>query len=145
MTSSHFILQDILHSNESCCCTHHCLHVSEQRAQAHTPHVRGAPWMSFGGQYCWKERERDKCGGQGLRRAWQLQGRRSSWAEYIYRAAFLRIRLLSNWAPVAPRHPLPPVVGDLCSHLDVLYVSTNVATFKSFKYIIKNTYVTLLK
>ena len=59
-------------------------------------------------------RRTDKCWGQRLRQACPLEGRRSSWAECIYRAAFLRIGLLSNWAPVAPRHPHPPVVGDLC-------------------------------
>lgn len=76
-------------------------------------------WMSFGGS-TWVcvcvcgGRRTDKCWGQRLRQACPLEGRRSSWAECIYRAAFLRIGLLSNWAPVAPRHPHPPVVGDLC-------------------------------
>lgn len=51
-------------------------------------------------------------GVKGQDRPWQLQGRRSSWAEHIYRATFLRIRirLLSKRAPDAPRHPHPPVV-----------------------------------
>ena len=76
-------------------------------------------WVSAGQHECvcvcvGGGRRTDKCWGQRLRQACPLEGRRSSWAEYIYRAAFLRIGLLSNWAPVAPRHPHPPVVGDLC-------------------------------
>lgn len=65
-------------------------------------------------------------GGKKERQVWGLKvktgltGRRSSWAEYIYRMTFLRIRLLSNWVPVAPWHPHPPVVGDLCGEAAVL-------------------------
>ncbi len=94
-------------------CIRHSLHVSEWRVVVRRTCQRST-WMSFG------QGRRDKCRGQRLSRARQLQGRRSSRAEYIYRAAFLGIRLLSNWAPVAPRNPHPPVVGDLCGEAAAL-------------------------
>lgn len=107
-----------------------CVRVESPRSQdmlgEHMNEFWGSAWARGGG---------DKCGGHRLRQGWQLQGRRSSWAEYIYRLVFLRIRLLSNCAPVAQRHPHPPVVGDLCSeaatlcsHLRLLSVSNSVLT-----------------